>query len=71
VPDEQRWRIYTDGYGQRLLAAMAPIRNERSCWESSCHEHRADQSVLGVVDIAYSLEEIDTEMRHTRCSSSC
>jgi len=64
VPDKERWRIYTDGYGRRLLAAMAPIRNEASCWESSCHEHRADQSMLGVVDIAYSLDGIEAEMEH-------
>lgn len=63
VPEDKRWRIYTDGYGQRLLAAMAPIRNEPSCYEASCHEHRPGQSVLGVVDIAYSLDEMDAEMR--------
>jgi two-component system, NtrC family, sensor kinase len=64
VADDQRWRIYTDAAGHRLLAAMEPIRNEPSCSNASCHEHRADQSVLGVVDIAYSLDEVDRTLRH-------
>ena len=59
LPDEQRWRTYTDAEGHRLLAAMAPIRNEASCSDASCHEHPPGQSVLGVVDIAYSLDESD------------
>jgi two-component system, NtrC family, sensor kinase len=67
VSDEQRWRIYQDASGRRLLAAMEPIRNEPSCANASCHEHPASQSVLGVVDIAYSLDEIDaTLQRHAR-----
>jgi two-component system NtrC family sensor kinase len=63
VPDSQRWRIYQDLSGRRLLAAMAPIRNEPSCSNASCHEHPARQSVLGVVDIAYSLEQVDRTLR--------
>jgi two-component system, NtrC family, sensor kinase len=62
VADEQRWRIYEDAGGRRLLAAMEPIRNEPSCANASCHEHPASQSVLGVVDIAYSLAELDSTL---------
>jgi two-component system NtrC family sensor kinase len=63
VADDQRWRIYTNADGARLLAAMEPIRNEPSCSNASCHEHPASQSVLGVVDIAYSLQDIDLTLR--------
>ncbi|UCE32596.1 MAG: HAMP domain-containing protein [Burkholderiales bacterium] len=63
LAQEKRWRIYTDGGGHRLLATMAPIRNESSCSEAECHEHRPTQSVLGVVDVAYSLDEIDETLR--------
>ncbi len=67
VADKDRWRIYEEASGRRLLAAMEPIRNEPSCSNASCHEHPASQSVLGMVDIAYSLDEIDASMqRHTR-----
>ena len=45
---------------------MKAIRNEPSCSSASCHEHPASQSVLGIVDIAYSLDEIDQSMKtHT------
>jgi two-component system NtrC family sensor kinase len=59
APDEARWRVYTDAGGKRVLGAMEPIRNEPSCSSASCHEHRAGQKVLGIVDIAYSLDEVD------------
>jgi two-component system NtrC family sensor kinase len=42
---------------------MEVIRNEPSCHTASCHRHRADQSVLGVLDIVYSLDEIDRSLR--------
>lgn len=67
VADQDRWRVYQDADGHRLLAAMEPIRNEPSCANASCHEHPASQSVLGVVDIAYSLDELDASLgRHAR-----
>jgi two-component system, NtrC family, sensor kinase len=66
VPDDLRWRIYETSEGQRVLGTMKAIRNELSCSSASCHEHPASQSVLGVVDIAYSLDEIDQAMKmHT------
>jgi two-component system NtrC family sensor kinase len=63
VPDNMKWRIYKSANGTRLLGAMAAIRNEPSCSSSSCHQHPASQSVLGVVDIAYSLDEIDQSLK--------
>jgi len=62
VPNDKRWRIYKGADGQRLLGAMEAIRNEPSCSNASCHEHPASQSVLGIVDIAYSLDEIDQSL---------
>lgn len=63
VADDQRWRIYTNADGRRLLATMEPIRNEPTCWNASCHEHPASQSVLGVLDIAYSLDDVDRTLQ--------
>ncbi|MGI9134523.1 MAG: HAMP domain-containing protein, partial [Rhodoferax sp.] len=66
VPDNKRWNIYTAPDGHRVLGTMQPIRNEPGCSSASCHEHKASQSVLGIVDIAYSLEEVDqTLKRHS------
>lgn len=59
VDDEDRWKVYTATDGHRTLTAMQPIRNEPSCSSASCHEHPANQSVLGIVDVAYSLSDID------------
>jgi two-component system NtrC family sensor kinase len=42
---------------------MEVIRNEPSCADASCHKHPASQSVLGVVDITYSLDEINRTMK--------
>ena len=63
VPDDERWRIYKTAEGPRVLSAMEAIRNEPSCASASCHEHPASQSVLGIVDITYSLDEIDQSLK--------
>ena len=63
VPDELRWQIFKTPEGSRLLGTMEAIRNEPSCSSASCHEHPASQKVLGIVDIAYSLNEIDETMQ--------
>lgn len=59
VSDDMRWRIYTTPDGQRLLGTMQVIRNEPTCSSASCHHHPASQSVLGIVDIAYSLDHME------------
>ena len=63
IPDKMKWRIYETSEGRSMLGAMAAIRNEPSCSSASCHRHPASQSVLGIVDIAYSLDEIDQSLK--------
>jgi two-component system NtrC family sensor kinase len=63
VPDDKRWKIIETAGGHRVLGTMHAIRNEPSCSSASCHEHRANQSVLGIVDVAYSLDELDSSMK--------
>jgi two-component system NtrC family sensor kinase len=63
VPDDKRWKIIGNLQGHRVLTTMHAIRNEPSCSSASCHEHPAKQSVLGIVDIAYSLDELDQSMK--------
>ena len=63
VPKNERARIFSNPDGKRLLGSMEAIRNERSCYTAACHQHKKAQSVLGVLDIVYSLEEIDRTMR--------
>jgi two-component system NtrC family sensor kinase len=59
IPAHKRARIFESPDGGRLLGSMEVIRNEPSCYTASCHVHSKDQSVLGVLDIVYSLDEID------------
>jgi two-component system NtrC family sensor kinase len=59
VPDEKRWKISVRPDGHRVLNTMHAIRNEPSCSSASCHEHPPKQTVLGIVDVAYSLDDID------------
>ena len=64
VADDKRWQVFTNPSGNhRVLTSMHAIRNEPTCASAACHEHPASQSVLGIVDIAYSLDEIDQSMR--------
>jgi two-component system NtrC family sensor kinase len=63
LPRSERSRIFTAPDGRRLLGTMEVIRNEPSCSNAGCHVHSPNQSVLGVLDIVYKLEDIDRTMR--------
>jgi two-component system, NtrC family, sensor kinase len=63
VPSSDRARIFETPDGKRRLASMEVIRNEPSCSEASCHAHSPSQTVLGVLDIVYPLDEIDRNLR--------
>lgn len=59
VPTCKRPRIFPTSDGRRLLGSMKVIRNEPSCYTAACHRHDKSQPILGVLDILYSLDEID------------
>lgn len=63
VPQSQRSRIFATAEGRRMLGSMDVIRNEPSCYTANCHVHSKTQSVLGVLDIVYSLDDIDRSMQ--------
>jgi two-component system NtrC family sensor kinase len=58
-----RTRFFTNENGKRLLGSTAVIHNEPTCAGAGCHENVEDQSVLGVLDIVYPLDEIETTLR--------
>jgi two-component system NtrC family sensor kinase len=58
-----RPRIFVDANGRRMLGTTEVIPNEPSCYNSSCHVHKDDQTVLGVLDIVYPLANIDRVIR--------
>jgi two-component system NtrC family sensor kinase len=63
ISGSEKARIFSTADGKRLLGSMEVIRNEPSCHTAACHQHTRDQSVLGVLDIVYSLDEIDRSVR--------
>ncbi len=58
----RRVRIFKGADGQRRLEMVTPIYNEKSCSEAECHAHPAQLKVLGVLDLALSLESVDREV---------
>ena len=60
-----RPRFFTNGGGKHMLGSTAVIRNEPNCSSGNCHADAGSQSVLGVLDIVYPLEQIDRTIRTT------
>ena len=63
IPTNELARLFETPDGKRNLASMEVIRNEPSCYTASCHAHKPDQTVLGVLDITYPLDDIDNSLR--------
>ena len=47
----------------KTINMVAPIYNEPSCSNASCHAHRASTKVLGVVDVALRLDPVQRQTR--------
>jgi two-component system NtrC family sensor kinase len=59
VPFENRTRIYSSAKGNRVLGVINPIKNEPDCYNSDCHAHPSSKTILGVLDVKMSLEQVD------------
>jgi len=57
--DRDRVRFFQDLNGRRLIGMMQVLRNEPTCRDAGCHAHRKAPSVLGVVDIVYSIDGVE------------
>ncbi len=58
-----RSRFFYSESGKRLLGSTAVIHNEPTCAGAGCHESVEKESVLGVLDIIYPLDEIENTLR--------
>jgi len=65
VPKSERTWTFKGADGRSLLGSMEVIRNEPSCYEAACHQHSKETSVLGVLDIVYSLDAFDHKLRNS------
>ena len=57
-----RFRIYRNGGGHRVLGIITPIENQSSCSNAACHAHPAEQKILGVLDTDLSLAKADVQL---------
>ncbi len=60
VPMSTRQRVYKQPNGERILGLINPIENEPEC--TSCHVHRPEQTILGVLDVKMSLATADAQL---------
>jgi two-component system, NtrC family, sensor kinase len=57
-----RFRIYRNAGGTRVLGIITPIENQPSCSNASCHAHPPEQQILGVLDTNISLAKADVQL---------
>ena len=57
-----RFRIYRNASGVRVLGIITPIENRAACSNAACHAHPADQKILGVIDTNLSLARADVQL---------
>ena len=66
IDASSRARVFRTSEGNRQLAMITPIYNEPSCSEAPCHAHPRTTSVLGVLDVAFDLMPLDSELNAAR-----
>ncbi len=66
LPMQKKTRIYRAEDGRRIMGLINPIRNAPECSSSGCHAHSPEQTILGVLDVQMSLEELDLALAQTR-----
>ncbi len=59
--NDERVRYSKSPNGVKTLNMVAPIYNEPSCSNASCHAHQASTKVLGVVDVALNLDPVQKQ----------
>ena len=52
--DMKQARRFTNEKGKEVIAITTPIYNEPDCYQAACHIHKAEQKVLGTLDIGQS-----------------
>lgn len=59
----QLTRVFHSTSGYKVLGAITPIKNEESCYNSECHAHKREQTLLGVFDVIFSLKDMDGNIK--------
>ena len=61
-----RSNIFTGSQGYREMSYIEPIKNEKSCYEASCHAHSKSETYMGVLWVVLSLEKMDAVVQQNR-----
>ena len=65
-----RARVFQSPLGHRSLAMVTPIYNEPSCSQAECHAHPESMKVLGVLEVALSIQPVDKEVSDMKWRAS-
>jgi len=65
-PVHDRARIFATESGRRLLGIVNPIQNQPACTTAACHAHGPDETMLGVLDVTVSLDDVDRQIAASR-----
>jgi len=63
LPVLQRSRIFNDPDLGRSLGVINPIYNSLTCSSTGCHPSPSEQSVLGVLDVTFTLGEAEANLQ--------
>jgi len=63
LPKPQRSRVFDDPVHGPSLGVINPIYNAAECSSIECHPPLSEQSVLGVLDVTFSLAEAEANLR--------
>ena len=58
----ERVRFLDGERDHRSVAILTPILNEPACSTASCHAHAPETQVLGILDVAMDLADVDKEI---------
>ena len=64
--NSNRFRIFRNPEGERVLRVITPIENQPSCSNAACHAHSSNQQILGVLDTNLSLATADVQLAESR-----
>jgi histidine kinase len=62
LSQKQRTRVFTMENGHRAVAITSPIYNEPGCSTAECHFHDESTRVLGILDVALSMEASEKDV---------
>ena len=66
VPSSARSRIFINAEGDKILGITKEINNKESCYTAACHFHPKEASLLGVLDVHVTLQEMETTIAASR-----